>query len=171
MSRGPAPFLFALALAVTTGCAATGGANTTTTSYQTVLEASGRDTYDSALTLAADKPSYRRGETIAVSLRNRGSVTYGRDIDGCQQPVSVWLRDAAGATYFLRSGERRECASRDPIEPGAAATLAEFDSALVWLDRTESDRLYRLPAPLPAGRYTVHASLPVGELITNIEVR
>lgn len=172
MTRGPTPLLLAIAIAAAAGCAASPRPTATTTSFRTVLEATGPISATGSLSLTADKTAYERGETIALSLENRGAITYGRDTEGCHQPVSVWLRDAAGATYFLRSGVRRECeSSRAPIEPGASSTIAELDSAMVWLDRTEADKLYRLPAPLPAGSYTIHASLPVGELVTRIVVR
>jgi hypothetical protein len=172
MSRGFAPLL-ALALGASWlgGCAA-GPAATTVINHQTVIEATA-PSGPASLALTADKLSYERGEAIGLSLENRGPITYGRDAEACRRPVAVWLRDHAGATYFLRSGARLECVlAREPIEPGDSVSLARVDSAMVWLDRTGSDdTVYRLPAPLPAGSYTVHASLPLGELVTRIEVR
>lgn len=170
MLRGPTAAII-IALATAAGCASAPQPTASTASYRTVLEGTGAQTA-SAVSLVADRPTYDRGDTIELSLVNRGAVTYGRDADGCRQPLSVWLRDAAGQTYFLRSGERRVCAdAQTPITPGRRAALVDIDSALVWLDRSSSETLYRVPAPLPAGRYSVHANLPVGELVTAIEIR
>ena len=124
------------------------------------------------LALRSDRGSYRAGAPISLQLVNDGASTYGLAIEhgSCATPTAVWLKNQRGDTFFVRSGAHDVCEDSRPIAPGSSASLVTVDSDVVWFDRSSEESLYRLPRSLPAGRYSVHALTPVGELMTTLAI-